>query len=140
LLTRMARGPCALTACEPVGDLTWGGLTLACSPSQGYGRPLAAPRASRGGGHPGPDSVGPEDRLIGPDPRIISRLARGQSLSRRIERESSDAIANGIEQWGLTPLTCEAPHLPVQGTEGLRSRVCPTLVGGSVCPALQGTG
>jgi hypothetical protein len=44
---------------------------MACSP-------LAAPRASRGGGHPGQDLVGPEDRLIGPDPRIISRLAKGQ--------------------------------------------------------------
>jgi hypothetical protein len=36
------------------------------------------------------DSVGPEDRLVGPDPRITFRLGR--------VRESSYAIAKGIEQ------------------------------------------
>jgi len=35
LLTRMARSACALTACEPVAELTWGGLALACSPLRG---------------------------------------------------------------------------------------------------------
>jgi hypothetical protein len=94
LLTRMARSAHALTACEPVVDLTWGELTPACVTACA---PLAAPRASRGGGHPGPDSAGPEDRTIGPDHRIISRLARGQSFVRHIERDSSDAIAKG---WG----------------------------------------
>jgi hypothetical protein len=64
------------------------GVLTACAP-------LAAPRASRGGGHPGLDSVGPEDRLIGQDPRIISRLAKGQLFVRLIQRESSDAIAKG---------------------------------------------
>jgi hypothetical protein len=59
--------------------------------------PRAAPRACQGGGLPGPDLVGPEDRLIGPDPRISSQLARDQSFVRLIERESSDAIAEG---WG----------------------------------------
>jgi hypothetical protein len=50
-------------------------------------------------GPPGPSrpglgrARGPEDRLTGPDPRIISRLARGQSCVLLIERESSDAIA-----------------------------------------------
>ena len=77
-----------------------GELTLACSPSRGtdglcvFGRSAGLPgrRASRPGV---PDSAGPEDRLIGPDPRIISRVARGQSFVRLIERESSDAIAKG---------------------------------------------
>ena len=66
------------------------GVLTACAP-------LAAPRASPGGGHPGPDSVGPGDRLIGPDPRIIFRSAKGQFFVRLIEWESSDAIAKG---WG----------------------------------------
>ena len=35
MLTRMARSACALTACEPFGELTWKKLTLACSPSRG---------------------------------------------------------------------------------------------------------
>jgi hypothetical protein len=77
-----------------------GELTLACSPSRGtdglcaFGRSagIRGRRASR------PDSVGPEDRLNGQDPRIISRLAKGQSFVRLIEREPSDAIAKG---WGL---------------------------------------
>ncbi len=57
MLTRMARSARALTACEPVGELTWGKLTLACSPSRGtdglcaFGRPAGLPgrRASRPG-------------------------------------------------------------------------------------------
>ena len=74
MLTRMARSACALTACEPVAEPTWGnlhwhavhyGVLTACAP-------WAAPRASRGRGMPGPDSAGPEGRLIGQDPRIIS--------------------------------------------------------------------
>jgi hypothetical protein len=98
LLTRMARSARALTACEPVVEPAWGELTLACSPSRGtdclcaFGRSTVA-LASRGGGHPGPDSAGPEDRLSGPDHRIISRLARGQSFVLLIKREQSDAIA-----------------------------------------------
>ena len=59
--------------------------------------PRAAPRASLGRRMPCPDSAGPEDRLIGQDPRIISRLVKGQSFVQLIERESSDAIAKG---WG----------------------------------------
>jgi hypothetical protein len=97
VLTRMVHSACALTACEPFGELTWGELTLsprvltACVP-------WAAQRASPGGGHPCPDSVRPEDLLVGQDPRIILRLVKGQSLVRRIERESSDGTAKGIEQ------------------------------------------
>jgi len=57
MLTLMARSACARTACEPVGELTWGELTLACSPSQGtdalcsFGRSAGLPgrRASRPG-------------------------------------------------------------------------------------------
>ena len=57
---------------------------------------------------PGPDSAGPEDRLIGPDHRIISRLARGQSFVLLIKREQSDAIAKaggrlGPESKGQAP-------------------------------------
>ncbi len=56
-LTRMARSACALTACEPVGELTWGELTMACSLSRGtdglcaFGRSAGLPgrRASRPG-------------------------------------------------------------------------------------------
>ncbi len=55
MLTRMARSACALTACEPLGELTLGELTLACSPSRGtdglcaFGRSAGLPgrRASR---------------------------------------------------------------------------------------------
>jgi hypothetical protein len=68
LLTWMARSACALIACEPVVELTWGELTLALTACA----PLAARRASRLRGHPDPDSAGPEDRLNGQDPRIIS--------------------------------------------------------------------
>jgi hypothetical protein len=48
-LTRLARSECALTAREPDGELTWGELTLACSPSLdlddlcALGRPAAPP-------------------------------------------------------------------------------------------------
>jgi hypothetical protein len=44
-----------------------------------------------------PGEEGNPAQTIGPDPRIISRLAKGQSFVRLIERESSDAIAKG---WG----------------------------------------
>jgi hypothetical protein len=74
LLTRMARSASALTACEPVGELTWGELTLACSPSRGtdglcaFGRSagLLGRRASRPGlGRArGPaHRAGPQDHL-----------------------------------------------------------------------------
>jgi hypothetical protein len=53
---------------------------------------LSTPRAPPGGGHLGPESVEPEDRLVGQDPRIILRLVKGQSLARRIERESAKDI------------------------------------------------
>jgi hypothetical protein len=78
-----------------------GELTLACSPSRDtdglcvLGRLAATPL---GRGHPGPNSARPEDRLIGPDPRIIPRFAKGQTLVWLIVRESSDAAAKGIEQ------------------------------------------
>ena len=74
MLTRTARSACALTAWEPVVELTWRELTSVCSPSRGtdglcaLGRSVGLP----GRGLPCPDSAGPEDRLIGPDPRIIS--------------------------------------------------------------------
>jgi hypothetical protein len=80
-----------------------GELTLACSQPRdsesitdslcalGRSAGLSGRRASL------PDSVGPEGRLIGPDPRIISRLAKSQPFIRLIEREASDAIAKG---WG----------------------------------------
>jgi hypothetical protein len=53
----MAHSACALTACEPFGELTWKELTLACSPSRGtdglcaFGRSAGLPgrRASRPG-------------------------------------------------------------------------------------------
>ena len=97
MLTRMARSACALTACEPVVDLTWGELTLACSPSRGtdglcvFGRSAGLPgrRASRPGLL---RARGPAQRA---GPRIISRSAKGQSCVWLIERESSDAIAKG---------------------------------------------
>ncbi len=74
MLTRMARSASALTACEPVGELTWGELTLACSPSRGtdglcaFGRSagLLGRRASRPGlGRArGPaHRAGPQDHL-----------------------------------------------------------------------------
>jgi hypothetical protein len=69
------------------------GVLTACAP-------LAAPRASRGGGRASRPNLGRARgpaRLIGQDPRIISRLAKGQSFVRLIEWESSDAIAKG---WG----------------------------------------
>jgi hypothetical protein len=74
LLARMARSACALTACEPVVELTWGELTLACSPSRGtdglcaFGRSAGLPgrRASqpklgraRGPAH----RAGPQDHI-----------------------------------------------------------------------------
>jgi hypothetical protein len=47
----MARSVCTLTACEPVGELTWGELTLACSQPRdtdgqcALGRPAGLPWA-----------------------------------------------------------------------------------------------
>jgi hypothetical protein len=79
----------------------WEGLTLECQPVTGHGRPVRSrpPRGPPlGRGHPGPNSAGPGDRLIGQDPRIIPRFAKGQTLGLLIERESSDAAAKGIKQ------------------------------------------
>jgi hypothetical protein len=74
LLTRIARSACALTACEPVVELTWGKLTLACSPSRGTdglcsfgrsaglpGRRASRPRLSRARGPA--HEAGPQDHL-----------------------------------------------------------------------------
>jgi hypothetical protein len=44
---------------------------------------------------PSQDSAGPEDRLIGQDPRIISRPAGGQLFGRHIKWELLDATAEG---------------------------------------------
>jgi hypothetical protein len=74
-----------------------GGTDTCVQPVTGYGRPVrlwpeeGIPARN---GHPGP--AWPEDRLIGPDHRIISRLARGQLFVWLIGRESSDAIAKGL--------------------------------------------
>jgi hypothetical protein len=53
--------------------------------------PLAARRASPGGGLPEPDSVGSWDRLIGPDPKIV-RSADWRGASR------SSGSSNGSRQ------------------------------------------
>jgi hypothetical protein len=68
----------------------------------GHGRPVRSwpPRGPPlGRGHPGPNSAGPGDRLIGPDPRIIPQLAKGQTLARLIDGTGVVGCGRkGIEQ------------------------------------------
>jgi hypothetical protein len=74
LLTQMARSAGALTACEPVVELTWRELTLACSPSRGTDGLCALGRSAglhgKRAARPGLGQArGPAQRA---DPRIIS--------------------------------------------------------------------
>jgi hypothetical protein len=98
LLTRMARSACALTACEPVVKLTWGGLTLACSPSLGtdgkwcaFGRSAGLPgrRASRPGlGRArGPARrAGPQDHLPIGEGSVVQQAHRTGVVERNRKR------------------------------------------------------
>jgi hypothetical protein len=87
LLTRMAR---ALKACEPVGELTWGELTLACSPALGtddlcaFGRSAGLPgrRATR----PRPSGRTPGSS---PDWRRVSRSSGSLNGSRRTRSQKA---------------------------------------------------
>jgi hypothetical protein len=87
LLTRMAR---SLTACEPVGELTWGELTLACSPARGtddlcaFGRSAGLPgrRATR----PRPSGRTPGSS---PDWRRVSRSSGSLNGSRRTRSQKA---------------------------------------------------
>jgi hypothetical protein len=83
LLTRTARNACALTACEPVVELTWRELTSACSPSRGtdglcaFGRSAGLPE--KGAARPGlgrargpAQRAGPQDHLLTGEGSVVS--------------------------------------------------------------------
>ena len=97
MLTRMARSACALTACETVRELTWGELTLACSPSRGtdglcaFGRSAGLPgrRASRPGlGRArGPARrAGPQDHLPIGEGSVVQQAHRTGVVERNRKR------------------------------------------------------
>jgi hypothetical protein len=85
------------TACEPVGELTGGNLHRRAAR---HGTRTACALLDSQRAPPGLRASWPElcrargqDRLIGSDPRIIPRLAKGQTLVWLIKRELSDAAA-----------------------------------------------
>ena len=97
MLTRMARSACALTACEPLGELTLGELTLACSPSRGtdglcaFGCSAGLPgrRASRPGlGRArGPaHRAGPQDHLPIGEGSVVRQASRTGVVGRDRKR------------------------------------------------------
>jgi hypothetical protein len=97
LLTRMARSACALTACEPVAEPTWGELTVACSPLRGTDGLCASGRSA---GLPGRRDARPGlGRTRGPAHRAGPRdhLLTGEGSAARLahQRELSDAAAEG---------------------------------------------
>ena len=97
MLTRMARSACALTACEPVAELTWGELTVALSPSRGTDGLCASGRSA---GLPGKRDARPGlGRTRGPAHRAGPRdhLLTGEGSAARLahQRELSDAAAEG---------------------------------------------
>ena len=97
MLTRMERSACALTACEPVAELTWGELTLACSPFRGTDGLCSSGRSA---GLPGKRDAGPGlGPTRGPAHRAgpLDHLLTGEESAARLahQRELSDAAAEG---------------------------------------------
>jgi hypothetical protein len=114
LLTRMARSACALTACEPVGELTLGELTLACSPLRGTDGLCASGRSASLPGKR--DALPGLGRTRGPAHRAGPRdhLLTGEGSAVRLAHqwELSDATAEGR---GTVRLVSKGPDSAARG-------------------------